>query len=44
MSVITCDLCGTIQGVFTYCVPDDTGSCVVYGSSVVSPEIYKEGN
>ena len=30
-----CELCGTVQGIFTYCVPDDSGNCIVYGSTVV---------
>ena len=36
----TCELCGTVQGIFTYCVSDDSGNCVIYGSTVVAPEIY----
>lgn len=35
-----CDKCGTTQGIFVYCVPDDKGACVIYGSTVVAPEIY----
>ena len=31
----TCEKCGTEQGIFLYCVPSDSGECIIIESTVV---------